>query len=167
MLAVLVAQPSCELSKSCTEIGCIDQATLSFRTPDGAWPDGVYTLALTIDGQLSICELQLPEDFPDTGSVGVLDCGHGVQLQIAADYTCTEHRDDDSVSQSCTAIPDRWLVSVTLPGTPGRVALDAQRDGVQLDDEERELEYRTMYPNGPECDPGCRQTSEEFVLGGT
>ena len=77
---------------------------------------------------------------------------------------CTEYRTGDAVSQSCTPVPDRWYFAATLEGTPAELTVAVERDGVALLDEHRTLAYRDEYPNGPECDPVCRQASAALTL---
>lgn len=155
------AAGSCVDSHECTEIGCVDQASVSLRTESGEWQPGAYALALSFDGTDYACSFDVPDDLPANGSVGMLSCSPRLDAYINQEVTCMEYTHGDSVSQSCTPIPDQYYVSVSVMGTPASVDVSLERDGDTLVEETHELSYEEARPNGPECEPLCRQASVE------
>lgn len=159
VVTLLFGMTSCtEIGRSCTEMGCADQASLSLRPASGEWPAGEYALSVTVDGTERRCAFNVPADLPEPRSARSL-CEPALPLYIQPETTCTEHRDRDSVSQSCTPIPQRYWASLTLYGTPSAVSVVLERDGTPVLDEALTLRYQAARPNGPGCEPLCHQAS--------
>jgi hypothetical protein len=137
-------------------MGCADQASLTLRPASGEWTAGAYELSLSVDGAERRCAFNVPADLPEPRSGRSL-CEPALPLYIQPETTCTEHRDRDSVSQSCTPIPDRYLASLTLYGTPSTLIVVLERDGTPILDESSTLRYQSERPNGPGCEPLCQQ----------
>ena len=140
------------------------ESTLTVRTEDGEWEAGEYTLRIAFDGQEHTCSFVAPDDFPPLGSVSTVDCTPTLGVFIQQEATCTEHRDGNSHSQSCTPIPNQYRLEVTTYGTPSRLEVAVDRDGTTLVDHEQALAYEVSRPNGPECDPICRQANVEVTV---
>jgi hypothetical protein len=166
VLAALLVQ-GCPLEHSCTEIGCGDGAHISVRTAAGTWSAGDYAIAIATPRASYACRLRLPDDLPDgAGGVTDLSCTPelGLHANLIAKVTCTETRTPDAVSESCTPVPDHWLLDLNLDGTPASFQMQIKRDGATLFDEKRSLRYEASRPNGPDCEPECHQTSVELTL---
>lgn len=158
---------SCELGKSCTEIGCIDGATLTLRTADGTWPDGAYTLTLGVEGTTHTCSMSVPEDLPPLGSVMQLTCQPGLGFPGASlqqDAVCQEQQSGDAISQSCTPVPDQYTLTMGVQGTPATLAVSVTREGSTLIEQNVSLAYTEFQPNGEGCEPVCRQASAALTL---
>lgn len=152
------------LGRSCTEIGCTDQASLLLQTADGTLPDGTYEFQFTVEGQTRECKLRIPADLPASGSVGQATCTDGLALYVSPEATCTEQRTEDAVTQSCTPIPGKWRLEAAFPGTPSRFEVAIQRDAQPIAKEARDFDYRTHTPNGADCPPVCRQASDTVTF---
>jgi hypothetical protein len=143
-------------------MGCLDSASLRLQSADNHWADGDYELTVTAGDTSTTCSFSLPDDFPSTGSPQPLTCdasiGHDVPI-LSQVHTCTETRTDDAVSQSCTPVADEYSLEIRLPGTPDSVEIQLKRDGATLIDDTQVLTYKETRPNGPGCDPLCRQVS--------
>jgi hypothetical protein len=160
----LVTHGACE-THQCTEIGCGDAATLTLRTADGTLPDGAYTLSLDVEGQTHTCAFAAPGDLPtEPGRIATASCDSELRVEVLPEVVCTEHRSGDAVSQSCTPVPDHWYFATALQGTPAGFTLAVERDGRELLNEQRALNYRDEQPNGPGCEPICRQAGVELTL---
>lgn len=148
---VLLAQTvaSCA-SKSCTAVGCSNEAVLTIRSPTGTWADGEYLLMVTASGQTHVCGIQLPE-------ASELACSPPLSARVAADMKCTE-------GGGCTAISGQRAFRISVPGTPPEVAVNLAHDGAELLNETRPLEYHLLTPNGPECGPGCRRATLDLAV---
>jgi hypothetical protein len=156
------------LPRACTMMGCEDQASFAVRSPSAAWPPGAYVVALTVDGQAYSCPLQLPSDLPAQGVVASIACqGPGAvppQLSLMQDSICTEQRTSEAISQSCLPVPDRYTIEGRVAGTPAALVVDIQRDGQAVLHRPLTLEYAETRPNGPGCDPLCKQSRTELDL---
>jgi hypothetical protein len=158
----LFGSGSCgELGQSCTEIGCSDQAALTLRPAGGEWIAGSYELSVTVDGVERRCAFSVPADLPEPRSGRAL-CDPLLPFYIQPETVCTERRDRDSVSQTCTPIPDRYSGSLTLQGTPAVLVVIVERDGQILSNETLKPAYQASRPNGPGCEPLCRQARAEL-----
>jgi hypothetical protein len=155
---------SCLEGHSCTEIGCSDAATFSFRTPTGAWQDGEYTLAIRADGTDYDCSFAVPDDLPEMGQPTPLDCMPELAAYVMPEVTCMEIRHDDAVSQSCTVIPGQYYVEASILGTPETVSVSLERDAEVVVEENVVLDYQESRPNGPDCEPLCRQATAAFTV---
>ena len=108
-----------------------------------------------------MCTLRLPADLPPRGSAATPQCGIGSMALLQQDAECTEMRSGDAVSQSCTPLEGRFALSLSIQGTPAAFDLELRRDGQVLVDERIDLEYESSRPNGPDCEPLCRQAHVE------
>lgn len=168
-LAVVAAMASfngaaCEIGHDCTDIGCADSVSVRVTTLDQPWPEGDYQLEVTLDDLSGVCEFSLPNDLPARGSVTSIRCLEGVEIGIEQLYECVTLREGDGVSQSCEPIPDRHEVTLRAYGTPAQLSLTLTLDDSQLLDKSRTLTYAVMRPNGPECEPECRQAEVELTF---
>jgi hypothetical protein len=164
-LAVLVSLVvSCVESHSCTEIGCADQASITLRTQSGAWEAGEYALRIAFDGGEHACSFTIPDALPSGGNVGEIDCTPGANVYFYQETTCTEHSDGYSSSQSCTPVPDQYYLQASIYGTPATVQVVLSREGATLVDTENDLAYSESRPNGPDCEPLCRQATLELIV---
>jgi hypothetical protein len=53
---------------------------------------------------------------------------------------------------------------ITIVGTPKRVVATLTADGAVAGQRNFDMTYMAVYPNGPDCDPGCKQRSEVWDL---
>jgi hypothetical protein len=140
---------------------------LRLRPVDGTWQPGAYVLTVAVDGTSHSCDLTLPADLPMNGSSTQLTCAPKLGFQGATlnpEVTCVERRTGDSVSQSCSPIPDQFVLSVHIDGTPKVLSVTLMRDGIELSAETLTPAYVQSQPNGEGCGPVCRQASVELAL---
>jgi hypothetical protein len=164
-----LAGPGCmDKTQSCTEVGCIDQATVELRTTTGAWVSGTYELTIDLGGAMASCALAVPDSPSATGVVSAA-CTSRLTLDFAADTQCqagpsTGSGPNSAVSETCTPVPGHFHQTLTVPGTPANVALTLTRDGHSLLDTSVALTYQTAQPNGPACDPTCHQAAAQLSV---
>jgi hypothetical protein len=155
------------LGKSCTEIGCGDGASLSLKAP-GTWRAGRYVFGFEMGGQSFTCTAQLPADLPGVGVVRSLPCtgadAGAFNAAFVQETVCMEQRSRDAVSESCTPLPGRFTLQVDIRGTPEVVGVRVERDGVEVTAQDVALAYQESRPNGPGCEPICRQSRAELTL---
>lgn len=165
---ILMTLSSCGvLGHGCTNIGCADGVSLTFRTADGMWSNGAYNLTVTVDEDTHTCALTLPDDFPARGSAAQLPCAPplgfpGAIFQQVA--VCEERRTADAVINSCTPIQDHYTLSAAVLATPAEVTVSVTRDDISLLEQSLALNYVENQPNGEGCEPVCRGAVAEFML---
>jgi hypothetical protein len=167
MVVCFVSAQACDMPHECTAIGCIDSASFEIKTADGTWPDGAYALEVIADGITHACSMTLPDDLPGSGTASSIPCDPPVGymgVSLTADTACTEHGDEDSGSVTCTPIPDHYTLRGSVPGTPSTLGIRVTRDGGLLLEQTLPLHYTETQPNGPDCEPVCRQSSVDLVL---
>lgn len=127
---------ACDLSHSCTDIGCASGLTLSLRLASGSWADGDYELSAGAEH----CTFSIPRDVPAVGS-GTLDCYRRTSGEVGPSG-----------------------LQLRFEGTPETLAVALTRDGAPLFDESSTPSYAESQPNGPDCGPHCRQGSVDLVV---
>jgi hypothetical protein len=165
LAALTTASIGC-VTHECTLRGCTDGLGIEFRTPTGAWTNGVYELAVHIDGQLAgSCTLRVPEQLPDPpGKVFPMPCGTNIEFNISSQSACENGCDGNACWQKCTPIPGKYESRLAVRGTPARIGLALVRDGETILAEDVEPAYAEVYPNGPECGGACRQATLEYTV---
>ena len=145
------------IGQVCTLIGCSNAAYIDIGRTD-AWPDGAYSLELSMDDEQRSCDFVVPDDL---GRFVTLDCGEGVTAQLEQRTKCTSttSSDGNSSSGSCTPIPDEYEISLELIGNPKTISVTLSRDGSTVLSDSRKPKYERDYPNGSDCDEGCSQAS--------
>jgi hypothetical protein len=122
-----------------------------------------YSLRLEIEGQSSVYAWRMPDDVRSSTYLTLIETP-ALRLAVTAETTCTEQRSGDAISRSCTPIPDHYLLTGTVSGTPANLHLVLARDGTTVLDTSVRPVYSAAYPNGPECGPVCRQASWDTQL---
>lgn len=156
---------------ACTQIGCMDSLFVELKSPNAAWAQGSYQLALTMDGKDITCGFALPKDLPQAGHVGEIVCTQRsdadkdfVRLMINQEMVCTEQVTEQAVSSTCEPVPERYALQLHIPETPKTLSLSLTRDGQALLSRTYEPAYQESRPNGPQCEPLCRQARIEESL---
>ena len=160
-LLSILALAGCEtnvLGHGCTEIGCGDALSLSFETADGHWPDGDYRVELEFAGESEVCTFKLPDALPTETAGAAQVCEPSPRGFFSPKSTCTETRTKDAVSESCTPLPDQWTLALYRDGTPETVSVRVTRDDQEVASLSQTVDYRENRPNGPDCEPVCRQS---------
>ncbi len=142
MLCSAVAAPALALSPvACTKMGCVDGLMLTV-TPEYRWQPGDYVFRLTLDGSTVTCRGRLPLNACDMPS---LACdGEGVMI----------------TESGCALPPEaQGFGDIQISSGPQQVAVSITRDGQTLVNKTVTPIYRTARPNGPQCEPECRQAS--------
>lgn len=153
------------LGKACTDIGCSDGLSLSFNTVDGHWPDGDYHLELDFAGDQHRCSFRLPDALPkERGATGQAVCEANMSGYFSAKTMCMETRSKDSVSQSCTPLDGQWTLDLHRDGTPKTVSVRVTRDEREVASVSRTIDYQENRPNGPDCEPLCRQARIDLLV---
>ena len=142
---------------------------LSLRPQAGSWADGAYTFVFTTPESVHTCQLALPGELPTTpGPLRELTCSPalgtlgGALLNPAS--ACREERAANAVSENCQPLPGQFVLEVQFVGTPATLSVHVERSGTVLLDDKQTLRYTEERPNGPGCEPVCRQTRLALTL---
>jgi hypothetical protein len=131
----------------CTQIGCGAALGIQFQRAEG-WGLGVYRVELDVDGEAVTCERQVPLHCDQPPACSRPDV-QLIEIGCALD-----------VSQQSLG-----GVQFVADGPP-QVSVRVLHDGVELGAARYVPVYVESRPNGPECEPVCRQAKEEtLVLG--
>jgi hypothetical protein len=167
LLILGIANTMCVIpSHSCTLVGCGNAATITLRTANGAWTAGTYTIELSVDGTPGTCTLSIPD--PPASAQGTCSSARNVfglfPLSLFQESKCVTVTQGSATGESCTPIPGQFHLSLELSGTPVQVGLTVSRDGSQLASQTVAMQYQTVRPNGPDCEPTCHQALADLSL---
>ena len=151
--AILAAAAGCERVHGCTLIGCQDQASLSLRRADGAPPN--LAVSLDLDGRMVDCAA--PQ-----GTAGAA-CDSGVQVWSRELQACTEGMQGGARTLICVPT-GKFEQVITVSGTPTVIRATARSADAVIEERTFEPQYKTNRPNGPDCEPVCRQSSDIWTL---
>jgi hypothetical protein len=147
-------------SGPCTDIGCVDSFSVRITSTE-EWPSGEYIFEVTLDGVPTRCTARLPEAVGASGTASsesfVCTGASNLSVFLSRETICTETRQGNSVSESCTPVPGpHYEFFASTAGKPTKISVSVSRDGTRLS-EEPEPDYQNVSPNGPECGPICDQ----------
>ena len=149
LAGAVVAVSGCS-SKTCPTRGCQDGFTADIRSTDGIFPSGMYRIELMVDGTSLTCAFAYP------AAMQMQPLCSGFFVAFLSETTCTETR--------CDTIPGRFFETITVAGTPGQIHAWQYVDDVAILDAAAAPSYEEQRPNGPECEPVCRQASVSWPL---
>jgi hypothetical protein len=153
LLAAASASSACVWNQACTLAGCIDQASLSLRENDGSFAPLV--LEVGIDERIVHCHTEIV-------GAGVCDDAK-VSLSAQERVDCVDTRSKDAVSQSCTP-NGTFEHALLIEGSPTRITLKVTRSDGTTEQREFKPEYELERPNGPDCDPVCKNAAVVWTL---
>ena len=135
-------------SKMCTEIGCADGLTITMAK-GSPWEPGAYTFAFELDGAPVTCTGALPLKACESGPS--LTCDPSGRVQIA--------------ESGCALPPEQHGFSdIRVPTAVTTLKLSIARDGQPPRSFEFAPKFVETRPNGPDCEPVCRQAAERVDL---
>lgn len=146
--ALLLNGTACDLGHSCTEIGCASGVSVTLAQGSGAWSEGEYALEVMLDDEKAPCAFAVPGDVPAPGSSTDLDCGTGIMAQL--------------VSRSSAA--NDFEVQLDAYSTPKTLTVELSHDGAEILSTSPPLHYTESQPNGPDCEPVCRNAQVELTV---
>ncbi|HEX5099362.1 MAG TPA: hypothetical protein VFV94_07665 [Polyangiaceae bacterium] len=164
VLGLSLGADACE-AHGCTEMGCMDSAGFTLHAPGDEWAPGAYELAIDFDETAHSCTFTMPDAVDAAGGQGVaiaVACTPKLDAWLNAVVTCTTHSDGSSSSQSCTPIPGRYYLSVQTSTLATSLSVSVTLDGADYFSATHALTYKASQPNGPDCEPICRNATVEF-----
>ena len=151
-------------SKACTLIGCHDQFSATVVASSAALPPGQHTVTVTTEAGALSCSFGLPLEMTAGGGTVSPSCPLGLRVDVAPDTVCTETVTDAARILRCDPIPGMLKEIITLSSTPSSVRVQQSVAGTTILDRSVTPTYKNNRPNGPECEPLCRQAGVEWTL---
>jgi hypothetical protein len=156
LVIVTVPGATACIQHACTAIGCFDQASISVHRTD--WSRPGWAIDLDLDGTRIVCTT------PASAASGARPCDQpNVQVDVRELADCRETRTEAAASVTCTP-NGRFEQVITVMGTPKRIAVVLKATDTIAAHRTFDLIYVAGRPNGPDCDPVCRQASASWEI---
>ncbi|MBI4954183.1 MAG: hypothetical protein HY908_19320 [Myxococcales bacterium] len=146
-LAPLALLPSCDLMRSCTEMGCGAAFRVELAPALAGAAD--YRIDVTADGVLTSCTVTLPF------------------ASCTGAPACVPPESAFLVERSGCALPasEHQITGVLWPASgPTTVTVEVRRNGTLLATGTYTPTYRSSEPNGPDCGPVCTEAEAPATL---
>lgn len=135
-------------TKVCTAMGCISGLHVQVTKPT-PWTPGPYEFLFDIDGTAVSCKGALPLPACEQGSAITCDVADKVQI----------------MESGCALPPEQHgFGDVTFTGEPKAVKVTIKQGETVLKSAELTPEYKTLQPNGPDCEPTCNSANGSIAL---
>jgi hypothetical protein len=151
-------------SKECGLVACADQFSATVKRADGSFPSGAHRIEILADGTDSVCTFVYPLGTVPGGGAAAPNCPSGLTVSIGPEEVCTQTAEKGGIASTCQPIPDRYLETIQLGGTPAQVHAWQYVDDATVLDITAAPSYQAFAPNGSECGPICRQASVAWTL---
>lgn len=152
---VLFSNASCddlnEEGRACTTVGCGPATSVTLTPESGVLPGGTYLITVDLDGDETACSFNLPDDVPESGEVGYIECA-GDASQV---HALLRPR----------AGANNMVVELNIADEAPQLGIEVTRDGQSILSRQLQPSYTTSYPNGPECSPACPHADISLTLG--
>jgi hypothetical protein len=135
---------------------CGTHSSASIRAGSGL-KEGRYTMAIKLDGERQTCSFRIPYEVTGERADLLVDCGDAQASRVTAEvWTECLVRD----ASACDLLAGPWHINLYFTDAPQKLALELDRDGDRLLQEERQLTYSGS------SDWGCNYSSahEDFEL---
>jgi hypothetical protein len=153
MGVVLGLSAACTTEKSCTLIDCADRLSLILTRPDGNEPH--FEINLVVDGKSIAC--------PAPALGGSSRCDDGVFVSLSEGQDCRQEDTATAATLRCTG-NGRFREVVEIQRSPTAVTVNLSQGGEIKSLGTFSPTYQTMQPNGPGCEPICRQAEIAQVI---
>ena len=140
--------------QSCTLIGCEDQFAATIEGTGAQFGPGTHRLEVLVDGVTSMCTFTFPT------SPAAPACTDRIRILVAPATSCTQ----TGTVQQCQPIPNRFVETITILGTPAQVHIWQYANDTPIFDAAAVPSYAEHRPNGPSCAPVCRQDTASWTL---
>jgi hypothetical protein len=136
---------------------------------DNRWPSGRHEVILAIDGKPVTCRLDW---FPDAGksfsdpvTARCVPSSAEVNITVEQVRSCERYEDHRGVSVTqCRDLPGEFIERIRISGTPSQVRIVQRLGSAAIGERVIEPLYKTVQPNGPDCEPACRQAVLEWRI---
>lgn len=130
--------------RACTDIGCVDGLRIELQPGSGHWDKGEYAFEIETPAGKTVCK----------GSLPLRACEGGPSLHCEGPQVM--------IGESGCALPaeQHGFSTIELASGPASATIVIARDGTELARKTTAPAYRVSTPNGPGCEPTCRQASD-------
>jgi hypothetical protein len=135
--------------RACTKIGCM--STLDVAIEDKPGQKGAYVIEVEAGDQKGLCEMKMPA--PKCGEPWTR-CEGTLPLMAKEGEICKQ------------PAKDQMLAPLTIGVAPEKVTVRVLRDKKKVHEETVAPPYKTVQPNGPGCEPTCKQAEIKVTVGG-
>jgi hypothetical protein len=164
LLSAVGLTSACTSTKACTEIGCVDQFSATIEAASASLRPGDHELDVTVDEAWLSCRFSIPVEPIPMGGLPAADCDHVLTLFVGPAVTCTTFDDGAVKGQRCDPVPGRVQERLTVTGTPTYVGVRQWAGDTLIFTQMITPIYELTRPNGPECEPTCRQASATWSI---
>ncbi len=138
--------PTAEPPVACTRIGCMDGLEIAF-TPE-APKAGTYSITVTAGSDSSTCEVVFP--YPKCGTPAT-KCAGSIPMMVT-ETGCELPKDKQTFPK------------VRMGKAPAEIQIAVKLGKATLSDQKVTPTYEELRPNGPKCDPVCKQGKASVSL---
>ena len=85
-------------------------------------------------------------------------------MSVGPNTSCTETVTAEARTLHCDPIPDQFKEDIGIQGTPSFVHVQQAVGGTTILDRSVTPAYKENRPNGPECDPLCKQAQVQWTI---
>lgn len=137
----------------CTDIGCTDGVDITFLAQ--RWKLGAYRFHLDTGDHVVDC----------TGKLPLAPCSSGPSVRCVDGKTGKAVTSVTIGESGCALGANaQGFSGLHIGATPATVTLQITRDDVTVGADVFAVKYQTTQPNGPECEPVCRQASRSVRI---
>ncbi len=136
------------LPKACTRMGCIGALEVAVVGGDKL-AKGKYVIDVEADGKKGKCTFAAPSFCEDKAP----KCEGDIEIDVVT-LGCP----------SVTTGPAPSIKSFKLPSSPAAANITVTRDGKKVGEVKLAPQYKEVRPNGPDCDPVCKNASEKLEI---
>jgi hypothetical protein len=133
-------------TKVCTDIGCLNGFTATAQRADGSFASGTHRVEILADGVTWMCTFTFPLETLPGGGTATPTCPQGLYINVVE------------------TSPGHFVEGITLANTPAQVHVWQYVDDAPILDAAAAPTYTESRPNGPECEPVCRQASASWTM---
>ena len=151
-------------SGACSSVGCQDQLELTVTGPSASLPSGLHRVDVTADGKLLSCTFSFSPDTLAAGSLVSAQCSFGVTALVGPVFDCMTFDNGNAKGQRCVPMPEQFQERLQIAGTPAIVQVEQSVDGTVILQRSATATYTDNHPNGPDCEPTCRQATLALSL---
>jgi hypothetical protein len=161
--ALAGASVSC-VSKGCPNSNCQNQFAATVTAASASLPSGIHRIDVTADGMMLSCTFAFPLETPPSAGTTSPECSFGLTAFVGPAVTCTAFENGGAKGLRCDPIPDQFQESLQIAGTPALVNVEQSVGGAVILQRSATPVYRDNMPNGPGCEPTCRQASAAWSI---
>ena len=148
----------------CTMVGCKNQVAATVTVNAAVVPAGTHTILVTADGVPGSCTFPFPPADPTVGVGTGEQCSSGLSLDVWVTTVCTTTQSGIVTSSQCEPVAGKFTETITINGTPTTLRIQQLVGGTMISDKTVSPSYVVNQPNGPCCEPTCRQAGVDWTI---